>query len=729
MSSSDNTPGRVELELGGLHCAGCIAAVEKALTTVPGVASASVNLATAHATVILAAAAPPPAEALLAAVSRAGYQAWIATPGGPAAASADERQRRLRGQQWRLLAATVLGLPVVAVHVVPTLHPSRAGWLVLAVFTVGVFVTAAGPILVGALRALAARQANMDLLVSLGALTALLSGVIGVATHNHELILFDAAVMIVWFVALGKHLEARARGRAASALERLMARIPRAAQRVVDGRTETVPIDAVQPGDRLRVGAQTLVPVDGEIVSGRGTLNEAMLTGEALPVERAAGETVYGGTEVVDGLFELRATATGRTSAAARIAQLVADAQATKPPWQRFADRAAAVFVPVVLGLALATLAGWLWLADAALLPAVQRMIAVLVVACPCALGLAIPTAVLVGTTRAAEHGILVRNASALEAAGQVREVLLDKTGTLTLGQPALARVQLLDRADEATVLQAAAGLEQLSAHPLAQALVRAVRERGLNLPPAQDLHARPGAGLRGQVGGDQVLVGSAAWLDEHRIQTAAHAPQADALADTGCSVVWAALNGRPAALFAFSDPLHPEATAALDALRRLGIRTRILSGDRAAVVRRVAEQLGVDAYEAELTPQQKLSRVRAQAAQHGHVAMVGDGINDAPALAAASVGIAIGTGADVARAAADICLVGHAPHGIADAIRVSRRSARIMKQNLFWAVAYNLVMLPVAMLTPLPPALATAAMMCSSLTVVANSLRLRRAL
>jgi Cu+-exporting ATPase len=686
-----------------------------------------VNLATEHATVWTdGASAPPAAGVLIAAVQAAGYQAEIARHDLSATARAEQRSTELRRQRLRLFVAAVLGVPVLADHMVLS---GVLPWPVAAALTAAVLVVGGGPMISGALRALVRRTANMDLLVSLGALVALASSLAGALTHTHALMLFESAVMIVLFVGLGKYLEARARGQSSAALEALLTRLPRTALRLVNGTTEAISIDAVRVGDRLRVAAQTLVPVDGQISAGRGTLNEAILTGESLPVERGEGDTVFGGTVLVDGLLEVQASATGSASAAARIAQLVEEAQATKPPWQLFADRVASVFVPAVLVLAAATFLGWKLLAGADNSWALQRMIAVLVVACPCALGLAIPTAVLVSTTRAAARGILVRDAAALEAAGQIREVVFDKTGTLTAGQPALTRIVICDARSESEVLRAAAALEQLSAHPLARAVVTAARTRGLDLPQPVDLHVVPGGGISGTVDGARLVIGSANWLRENGADAANATAAGDALAAEGLSVVCVAFDGRIAALMGFSDPLHSESVAALAALRRLDIRVRLLSGDRLAAVRSIAEQLGIEEYEAQLSPEQKLTRIRELVAAGHRVAMVGDGINDAPALAAAGVGIALGTGADVAREAAAICLVGHNPRLVAEAIRIARAGARTMKQNLFWALVYNLVMLPVAIFAPLPPGLATAAMMGSSLSVVGNSLRLNRAI
>lgn len=726
----------IELDIRGMHCGSCVAAVEKALRKTPGVLDASVNLATEHARVSADSGSngSRPA-ALIEAVRAAGYDATEAEPGGlDWTARRHERDRRLRDQRRSILLAVALSIPVVATALAERFlgwHPfpdARVLWILQAAAALAVLATAGRSMLAGAIRALPTGGANMDTLVSLGAGTALVSGIVGIMTHEATLVMFEASVMIVAFVAIGKYLEARARGSASAALEALLTRIPREALRVVDGRTESIAVDQVRPGDILRVAAHTTIPVDGEVTTGRATVDESMLTGEALPVEKRERDKLFGGTRVADGLVDMRASASSNESAASRIARLVEQAQASKPPWQRLADQIAGVFVPIVILLALATFACWafVWPTEGTFW-ALKRAIAVLVVACPCAMGLAVPTAVLVGTTRAAERGILVRDAAALEAAGQAREVLLDKTGTLTVGRPELETVELLTDRTEADVLRLAAALEQFSEHPLAGALLRAARARAIETPLPDEFESRPGGGLRGDVDGTAVTIGNASWLRENHVEVDDFAERADALAARGTSVVWVAIEGRVAGLLAFADQLHPESAQAIAALRRLGVRTRILSGDRHAAVSHIAGQLGIDAFEAALSPAQKLARVQELCDAGRRVAMVGDGINDAPALAAADVGIAIGTGADVAREAADICLVGHSPRLIAEAIRVSRASSRVMKQNLFWALIYNLVMLPIAIVTALPPSLATAAMMCSSLSVVANSLRLRR--
>ncbi len=729
------TDDHCELRVRGMHCAGCVATVEKALRSVPGVAEAAVNLATESATVRLESPAEALADALVEAVRKAGYEAEVVVdPARQLAQRQRERVETLRSMKRRILIALAAGIPAIAlqythgrIHVATGL-PIIGLWLVEGLLTAVVLVAAAGPMISGAIRAVAAGGANMDVLVAIGVLTAFVSSVAGTITGNGALVMYEAAALIVLFVSIGKYFELRARGQASSALEALLARVPQTALRVRDGQIEEIPTSDVQLGDVLQLRPQSTIPVDGRIEEGQIAVDESMLTGESLPVQHGPGDKVLGGTIVVEGSARITATATGATSAVARIASLVEQAQLTRTPWQRLADRVAAVFVPVVLVLAAATFVGWL-LTGHDWLTALERMIAVTVVACPCAMGLAVPTAVLVGTTRAAERGILVRDAAALETCGHIAEVLLDKTGTLTLGKPRVEQIVVAAGQLEAAVLRDAAALEQLAQHPLATAIVEAARQRDLDLPEPKDVNVKPGAGMRGVVDGRSVVVGSESWLAEQGVDVSALSHAAEQLAADGHSVVFVAIDGQLAGLLGLMDTLHPEARAAIDALHDLGVRTCILSGDRPAAVQHIARLLGIDDFEAGLRPEDKLERVRQRSRPDHRIAMVGDGINDAPALAAADVGIAIGTGADVAREAADICLVGHNPRLIADAVRISRASARVMKQNLFWAAIYNAVMLPVAMVTMLPPAAAAAAMMFSSFSVVGNSLRLRKVL
>lgn len=722
----------IDLEIRGMHCAGCVATVEGALRKTPGVSEASVNLATERATLTVSDDADVRMNEILEAVAKAGYQASVAKKDADPSQRGVERARELASQQRRLIIAALVASPLLIGHFVGVGHATSGLWASLlpginALLTAIVLVIAAGPILASAGRAALSLRGNMDLLVSLGALTAFFAGIVGWLTGRHELLMFDAAALVVLFVALGKHLEARARGQASAALEALAARTPRDALQIVGDKLVPTPVASLRPGQQVRVAAGQMIPLDGEITQGVVTVDESMLTGESRAITRQSGDRVLGGTRVIDGAADARVTAIGAESTVARIARLVEQAQSIKPPWQRLADRLAAWFTPVVLLLAFATFAGWRWGAQADLLTALTRAITTLVVACPCAMGLAIPTAVLVGTSRAAERGVLVRDPSALEAAGRVQEVFLDKTGTLTLGRPTLSRIDTAKGLDESEPIRLAASVEQLSDHPLAKAIVAAARQRGLTLSAAEGYSRQAGMGAVGIVEGRRVVVGALEWLREQGVSEAEiGAWPLDAEAE---SETWVALDGRIAARLSLADELHADAQAAVTGLKELGARTRIISGDRRATVARVAAQVGVESFDAELKPDDKLARLR-EAQQRGRiVAMVGDGINDAPALAAADVGIAIGAGADVAREAAPILLVGHSPLLIPAAIKISRASAAVMKQNLVWALAYNVVMLPLAMLAPISPALGAAAMMFSSLTVVGNSLRLRRLL
>jgi heavy metal translocating P-type ATPase len=620
MSSPPREAANVTLNVHGMHCAGCVATVEGALCKVSGVKSASVNLATEQARVDISAdPGGPSISQLIQAIRAAGYDAeQVVSPRDQLAKRQDERARRLHVERRRILAAVTCAIPVLALHwadhrVAGALGlPLRVIALVEGVLTLAAMIAAAGPMLAGALKALMRLRGDMDLLVSLGAVTAFVTSIVGTIQGVDSMIMFESATMITVFVAVGKHLEARARGQASAALEALMSRAPREALLLVNGQPQSVPVQRVQVGDQLRVPPDTTVPVDGEITAGNLAIDESMLTGEALPVERTVGDRVLGGTRIVAGTADIRAIATGDDSTVARIARLVESAQASKTPWQRLADRVAGAFVPAVLVLALITFAGWYWLVHADLFWALNRAIAVLVVACPCAMGLAIPTAVLVGTTKAAEYGILVRDAAALEKVGAVKEVLLDKTGTLTVGQPTLERIELLGSLDRADLLRMVASLEQFSEHPFARAVGRAAQQEGIEPTDAQNIVSQAGGGLRGLVEGHDLVLGSAPWLQANRVDQAAFADRADELAKRGQSVVWVAVDGRVAALLGFADQLHPESAEVVTALKALGVRVHLLSGDRAPAVRRVALELGIDDFEPELTPDEKLARVRS---------------------------------------------------------------------------------------------------------------------
>ncbi len=710
------TSAETRIAIRGMRCAGCASSVEAALRDVPGVRAARVNAATGAAYLTVDPQRPPDDDAIAAAVSAAGFEAL---PPDPQPTAPPRHATR------HLWIAGVLAAPVALAHVLHIVGVSAVMSLPLlvvqALLTVAVFQVAARDMLRGAFHAVLRGRGNMDLLVSLGAVAALLASIAGVLVGGHELIMFDAAAMIVVLVAVGKHLEARARLRATHSLRALSQRVPREAIRVVNGQAESVQIDDIAVGDVVRLAAHARAPVDGRVISGVVDVDESMLTGEPLPVSRSVGAQIAGGTRVVDGLADIQATARGVDSAAARIARLVEHAQGQKAPWERLADRLAAWFVPVVLGLSVITLIGWLF-AGAAFSDALTRAVAVLVIACPCALGLAIPTAVAVATGRAAERGVLVLDPAALEAAAEIREIALDKTGTVTLGQPRVQHVESLDGVGAEDVLALAAAIEQLSEHPVAHAIVAATRAAGRQIETAAEFASEPGAGVRGRVSGAEIIAGNAAFLRAQGVVL--DQPIADS--DGGGASVWVARDQRLVGRIDFADEAKPQAREAIAELRRLGVVPRILSGDTHQSVTRMARSLGVNAYESHLTPQQKLERV-AELERAQPVMMIGDGVNDAPALKAARVGVAIGAGADLARESADICLLGDSPRLIPATVRMARQSLWVMRQNLLLALGYNVVMLPMAALTPLPPAVAAGLMMLSSLSVVGNAMRLKR--
>lgn len=712
-----------------MHCAGCVANVENALTRCEGVAAAAVNLTTEVASIRVAqpSAASSVVERLVAAVRQAGFDAVpIQDRTVDREASRVRRAAELRAKGVQLAVSGVIAIPILASHLVPSSWVESLGWhsevglWLQAAIAACVMVLAGREMLLSGVRAALHFSGNMDVLVTLASGISFIAGVAGILAHRHELIMFDAAALIILFVSLGKLLEARAKRHAASALEALADRLPRRAVRLRDGKPEEVDASTLLPGDLLLVAAPAAVPIDAEVVSGRIAVDESLLTGESLPQARGVGDKLIGGSVAVEGSAKVRATSTSGESTASQIAAMVEAAQAKRTPWQRLADRVAGVFVPIVLVLAAVTFGGWL-LSGAMVADALTRAIAVLVIACPCAMGLAIPTAVVVASSAAAARGILVRDGETLEAAARLDVIVFDKTGTLTLGKPALTKIETVG-GNENDVLRAAASVEQVAQHPLAQAIVNAARVRGIELSQPTDVTITPGGGIAATVGGARVLVGAGEWLRENGVDPA----ESGSTSESGATVVYVATAGMLAARLQFADELHASAPAAIAGIRALGLRTRLLSGDRRPVADAVGRTLGIDSVEAELRPEQKLDRIRSWVAAGERVAMVGDGINDGPALAAATVGIAIGTGSDLARESAGICLVGHDPMLVVDAIRISRRAAGIMRQNLAWAFGYNAILIPVAALTTLSPSLAAAAMMLSSFSVVANSLRLR---
>ncbi len=662
-------------------------------------------------------------DALAQAVERAGYAARR-----PAAAPEPE------AFPWELVAAAVLTLPLVAPMVLG--HGAMLpGWVQLLLatpvqFWIGRRFYAAG------WKSLRAGSGSMDVLVALGTSAAYaLSAAELAITWPHQphalgqdqgpALYFEAAATVITLVLLGRFLEHRARRRTVAAIEALAALRPDRARVLRDGAEQEIPVAALVRGDVLVIRPGERIPADGTVREGAGGVDESLITGESLPVHKAPGDPVTGGAVNGEARLLVAATTLGAESVLARIIRLVEDAQTAKAPIQRLADRVSAVFVPVVLAVAAVTLGGWL-LAGAGPAQAVINAVAVLVIACPCALGLATPTAIMVGTGLAARHGILVKDAAALERGHAVTVVVFDKTGTLTAGRPDLVAALPAPGVARAALLRAAAALQSGSEHPLARAVLR--EAGGLDIPAAEDLRALPGRGVAGTVTGARLLLGSPRLLEETGADPVALAEQAASLAAEGRTLAWLLTEaGEVRGLLAFGDAIRPESAPAIARLRGLGIRTALLSGDSQAAAGRVAAALGIDEVKAQVLPADKAAHVAALRGRGDVVAMVGDGVNDAPALAAADIGIAMGTGTDVAMHAAGITLMRGGPRLVADAIDLARRTWSKVRQGLFWAMAYNVIGIPVAALGWLDPMLAGAAMALSSVSVVVNALSLRR--
>jgi P-type Cu+ transporter len=734
-------PARVRLAVEGMHCASCVNRVEEQLAVTPGVTEAAVNLASGEATVSYEPERAAVGD-LVGAVARAGYR------GRPMAAVSlaeeeTEPERRARAE-LRLLrrrfifAATVGALLLGLTFVWSPLGERATMWLMLALAT-PVQLWAGWPIYAGAWKVGRHGSADMNTLIALGTGVAYVYSLVataapGVIAGSSELpdVYFETAAVITALVLLGRLLEARAKAGTTAAIKKLVALQPRTA-RVVRGGTEIeIPADQVEVGDEIVVRPGERMPVDGQVTDGRSTIDESMLTGESVPVEKQPGDEVIGATVNRAGSFTFRATRVGRDTALAQIIRLVEEAQGSKTPIQRIADRVSARFVPVVIAIAVAAFAVWL-LTGSSFTAAMLAAVAVLIVACPCALGLATPTAIMVGTGRGAEMGVLVRSGAALETAQRLDVIVLDKTGTLTTGAPQVTDVVAGGDLDGDLMLALAAGAESRSEHPLGEAIVRAASERGLEVSASEGFGAAVGHGVTAAVRGIAVAVGSARHLQDLGIDVAPLAADAQRLEDQGKTAVYVATDRSAKGLVAVADTLKPEAREAVSELKRLGLEVAMLTGDNRRTAEAIADQAGIDRVLAEVLPGDKVAEVRRLQEEGRRVAMVGDGINDAPALAQADIGIAIGTGTDIAMEASDMTLISGDLRKIATPIALSRQTMRTIKQNLVGAFAYNTSLIPVAAgaLYPiwgitLDPILAAAAMAASSVTVVANALRLR---
>ena len=712
----------IDLSIGGMTCASCVRRVEKALAGVPGVSGVAVNLATERARITTSGTADM--AALLGAVTRVGFE------GAAIEATAPPARHGAGRELFHLVAAAMLSAPLLAGMAA---HPFGLdlvlpGWVQFALATPVQFWLGARFYVAG-WKAARALSGNMDLLVALGTSAAwglsvwmLLFGHPG--AHDAAPLYFESSALIVTFILLGKWLEGRAKRGTVAALRALMALRPDTACVRRGGQDTVVPIGALRHGDLVVVKPGERIPADGVVDQGGGSVDEAMLTGESLPVDKEPGGHVVAGSINLDGLLVVRVMALGAETTLSRIVRMVEGAQASKAPIQRMADRVSAVFVPVVLGLALLTAIAW-WLHSGDVTAAILNAVSVLVIACPCALGLATPTAIMVGTGAAARHGILIKDAEALERAHAIGMVVFDKTGTLTEGRPVVTDVVAADRA---TALRLASTLQQHSEHPLALAVRTLAQAEGVVPPEAVAFRSLIGRGVSGVVDGQALVLGNARLMMESGVPMQAWAARAAALQAGGRTVSWLApAGGAPLALLAFGDTVKPAAAAAIAGLHAMGVRSAMLTGDSEGAAQAVAGPLGLDQVWAGVLPGDKAARVQQLRAEGMVVAMVGDGINDAPALAAADIGIAMATGTDVAMETAGIALLRGDPALVAGAIDVSRQTYRKIRQGLFWAFAYNLVGIPLAMFGLLSPMVAGGAMALSSVSVVANALLLRR--
>jgi Cu+-exporting ATPase len=718
----------VRLAIEGMTCASCAGRVEKALKNVPGVVSAEVNLATEQAEVRLAGRGTD-VSALTRAVQQAGYGARPQTDAGAGAAQASGA----RNEWWPVAVAAALSLPLVVPMVAMPfgLDWALPGWIQLALATPVQFWLGAR-FYRAAWKALKARSGNMDLLVALGtsagyglSLYMLLAHRGMAAPHLY----FEASAVVITLILLGKWLETRAKRQTTEAIRALNALRPETARVRRDGVERELPVGEVVAGDLVVIRPGERVPVDGVVQEGASEIDESLITGESLPVIKNEGDRVTGGSVNAQGLLVVRTTAIGAESTLARIVRLVESAQAKKAPIQRLVDRVSAVFVPVIIGIAVVTVLAW-GLTTGNWENAILNAVAVLVIACPCALGLATPTAIMAGTGVAAQHGILIKDAEALEIAHSLKIVAWDKTGTLTEGQPRLTAAEPAPGAERSALLAASAAIQAGSEHSLARAVLSAAESEGVEAPPASKVRAIAGRGVAAEVEGRDLRLGSARLMQESGVALGALAARGDELQQQGYTVSWLAdLTDAPRLLgvLAFGDAIKPTAARAIATLKALGVRSVLVTGDNRGSAAAAAKQLGIDDFRAEVLPEDKARIVAELKAGGERVAMVGDGINDAPALAAADVGIAMSTGTDVAMHAAGITLMRGDPSLVADAIDVSRRSYAKIRQNLFWAFFYNAVGVPLAAFGFLSPVIAGAAMAFSSVSVVTNALMLRK--
>jgi Cu+-exporting ATPase len=723
----------VELDIGGMSCAACAARIEKGLSRLPGVTRANVNFALERATVEYL-PGQLQAEELVKRVEKLGYTAKVRQEEEPR----DTRAGEIERQKRRLLLSALLSFPLLwtmAGHFTFTSWLWVPGllmnpWFQLLLATPVQFWIGA-PFYAGAYKALRNRSANMDVLVALGTSAAyfysLYRTLISAGAHHVPKLYFETSAVLITLILLGKCLEAQAKGRTSEAIRKLMGLRAKTALVIRDGRELEIPVEEVVVGDTVIVKPGEKIPVDGTVLEGSSAVDESMLTGESIPVDKKPGDEVIGATVNGHGSLTIRAERVGRDTALAQIIRVVEEAQGSKAPIQRIADRISGVFVPIVTAIAVITFLVWLFFLDPGdFAGALENAIAVLVIACPCALGLATPTSIMAGSGRAAELGILFKGGEHLEIAHRIDTVVLDKTGTITKGEPTLIDV-IAGHMDEETFLRLVGGAEKRSEHPLARAIMTGIRKRGMTPGDPERFDAVPGFGIRAKVDGRDVLVGTRRWMDKNGIDVREALTELENLEENGKTAVLAAVDGTFAGILAVADPVKETSREAVSMLKEMGIDVVMITGDNERTARAVARQAGIEKVLAEVLPKEKANAVKELQASGRKVAMVGDGINDAPALAAADIGMAVGTGTDVAMETADITLMRGDLRAIADAIRMSRKTMSNIRQNLFWALVYNALGIPIAAAGLLEPWIAGAAMAFSSVSVVLNALRLQR--
>ncbi|CDN43308.1 Copper-exporting P-type ATPase A [Paenibacillus sp. P22] len=735
----DTAMQTADLQLVGMYCAACAVRIEKTLNRTPGVTGAAVNFALESARVEYNPAAVSVAD-LQARVAKLGYEA---IPRQEVADPSELRQQAVARQKRKLLLSAILSLPLLwsmAGHFsflswIPMPELFMNPWFQLALATPVQFYIGK-QFYVGAFKALRNRSANMDVLVSLGTSAAYFYSLyltvewarMGGMAHHGPQMYYETSAVLITLVLLGKLFESLAKGRTSEAIKTLMGLQAKTALVIRDGAETQVAIEEVFGGDIVVVKPGEKVPVDGEVMEGSSSVDESMLTGESIPVEKNAGDLVIGATVNKNGRLKIRATKVGKETALARIIKVVEEAQGSKAPIQRVADVISGIFVPIVVGIAVIAFVIWyVWVTPSNVAEALEKAIAILVIACPCALGLATPTSIMAGSGRAAELGVLFKGGEHLESTHAIDAVILDKTGTVTKGMPELTDVVVASHMEEREFLRLVGAAEKSSEHPLAEAIVSGIEARGISIPAASGFEAIPGYGIRAVVEGHEILAGTRRLMERHGISADQAMASMERLEEEGKTAMLIAADGRYAGLVAAADTIKETSAAAVARLKAMGIDVIMVTGDNERTARAVARQAGIDQVRAEVLPEGKAEEVKRLQAEGKKVAMVGDGINDAPALAAADIGMAIGTGTDVAMEAADVTLMRGDLNSIADAIAMSRRTMGNIRQNLFWALGYNTLGIPVAALGLLAPWIAGAAMALSSVSVVLNALRLQR--